>query len=198
MSSVALDGISKKVGNGEFTCFWEDLWATNKRQMDLFPRLYSISLQHHKPICDCRVWDGDSWTWQLDWQRQFFQWEEESFFDLQYLINQAMITGNQGGHYWWKHSNSGTFSVKSIMNAIPTSQAVSENEMVARKVWRGLVPSKAKLLVWFLILRRLNTKERLHRLNTLVCPTFCKYPKTSAADLKSILYIGMFMEHTNR
>ena len=57
--------------------------------------------------------------------------------------------------------------MKSCINAIPASQSISENELVASKVWRGPAPSKAELLVWFLILGRLNTRDRLRRLNVL-------------------------------
>ena len=35
------------------------------------------------------------------------------------------------------------------------------------KVWRGLCPPKAELLVWLLLLGRINTKDRLQRLSVL-------------------------------
>ena len=35
----------------------------------------------------------------------------------------------------------------------------------ASQVWRSLTPPKSELLLWFLVQGKLNTKERLHRLN---------------------------------
>ena len=78
-----------------------------------------------------------------------------------------MIIENQEDQHWWHHSSSGTFSVMSFINAFPATQAIYEYDKVSSKVWCGLVPTKAKLLVWLLIHGRLNTKERLHRQNIL-------------------------------
>ena len=50
LRDVVLDGICKGIGNANSTYFWEDVWIVNKRLMDLFPYLYSISLQQHKLI----------------------------------------------------------------------------------------------------------------------------------------------------
>ena len=42
----------------------------DKRLMDLFLRLYTISLQHHKAISECGVWeDGVSLNRHFEWRR---------------------------------------------------------------------------------------------------------------------------------
>ena len=38
---------------------------------------------------------------------------------------------------------------------------------VIRKVWQGLAPPRAELLTWFVLLGRLNTKDRLIKLNVI-------------------------------
>ena len=55
----------------------------------------------------------------------------------------------------------------SFINAFQASQFISKYDKVASEVWHGLAPTKAELLVWLLIRGRLNTKERLHRLNIM-------------------------------
>ena len=38
----------------------------------------------------------------------------------------------------------------------------------AKMVWKGLAPPRVELLVWFILLGRLNTKDRLCRFNYIV------------------------------
>ena len=72
MERLALIGIRMLVWNGNKTWLWEDLWLGDKKLMDLFLRLYSISLQQRTPVAECGVWDGSNWIWNLVWRRQFF------------------------------------------------------------------------------------------------------------------------------
>ena len=39
-----------KVGRGDKVRFWEDVWASNSSFKTLFPRLYSISLNHGQKV----------------------------------------------------------------------------------------------------------------------------------------------------
>ena len=121
LESVALNGIKRFAGDGNATWLWEDIWIGDKKLMDLFPRLYSISVQHRTSIAECGIWDGSSWVWNFEWQRQFFQWELDSFSQLQKILNQPLMCRNREDQIWWHFDNFGTFSVKSFLNAIHES-----------------------------------------------------------------------------
>ena len=70
----------------------------------------------------------------------------------------------------WNVDKKGEFSVKSI------SQLLMEKRTHAidfkafrftRSIWKGLVPLKVEILTWSVLLGRVNTKDRLHRLGIL-------------------------------
>ena len=79
----------------------------------------------------------------------------------------------------WKFDKKGDFFVKS------TSQLLMEKTHAARfnafsftrSIWKGLIPLKVEILTWFMLLGRVNTKDRLHRLGILpqeqIKCTFC-------------------------
>ena len=64
----------------------------------------------------------------------------------------------------WRFDASGSFSVKSFSLQVFRSAApllpIFDH---AKVVWRGLAPPRVELLVWFILLERLNTKDRLRK-----------------------------------
>lgn len=43
-----------------------------------------------------------------------------------------------------------------------------EDKLQGRNVWRGVATLKAELLLWFILQERLNTKDRLRKLNCIM------------------------------
>ena len=161
-------GVHVLVGNGRNTLLWEDLWVGEMRLMQRFPRLYAISLQRQTSIADCGLWDGGRWHWSLLWRREFFQWELDLFNQFQQVLEQAQLTENQEDRSWWRFHNSGRYSVHSFLKKVYEQKGlVSHNTSFAACVWKGVAPPKVELLLWFILLGRLNTKDRLLWLNIL-------------------------------
>ena len=82
----------------------------------------------------------------------------------------------------WSFDKNGEFSVKSLSKQIMEKrvQPVGINAFsFTKSIWKGLVPPKVEILTWFVLLGRVNTKSRLHRLGILaqdqsLC-TFCGF-----------------------
>ncbi|MCH80987.1 LINE-1 reverse transcriptase like [Trifolium medium] len=58
-------GVSKVLGNGNATSFWNDVWVRNQSLAVVFPRLYSISLQHQMKLSQMGSVEEDGWRWIL-------------------------------------------------------------------------------------------------------------------------------------
>lgn len=74
--------------------------------------------------------------------------------------------------------------MKSFTNEIWSQSQIINN---VRGVWMGVAPPRAELLVWFVIQEKLNTRNRLRRLNLLseeedICP-FSKKEKEMVKHL---------------
>ncbi|PNX59297.1 putative TIR-NBS-LRR resistance protein, partial [Trifolium pratense] len=71
--------VGKKVGRGDATSFWNEVWIGNQSLRQRFPRLFGISSQQNDVIKDMgRMMDG-RWHWEFTWRRERFVWEEEHY-----------------------------------------------------------------------------------------------------------------------
>ena len=90
------------------------------------------------------------------------------FIRLQEVHDQVVMSENQQDKSWWCFHSSGKFSAQSFMKHIYEQKEVaSHNTSISAKMWKGVAPLKAELLLWFILLGRLNTNDRLYWLNIL-------------------------------
>ncbi|XP_057760238.1 uncharacterized protein LOC130980595 [Arachis stenosperma] len=115
-----INGLSMEIGDGRGTRFREDVWLRGGTQKDLFPRLFSVLNQRGSVIGDCGFWDGLEWKWNFQWRRQLFQWELD-------LVNQL-------------------YETLRLVETLPEDIA---SYSFTRIVWKGLVPPRVELFIWF-------------------------------------------------
>ncbi|XP_052114173.1 uncharacterized protein LOC107478348 [Arachis duranensis] len=141
-----IDGLAIEVGDGRTTKFWEDTWLQIEKLKDCYPRLFFISNQKGSPIGDCGFWDRIEWIWHFQWRRELHQWESETLDQLLYALQ----------------------SVGLIAEVQDRVEATMDEEILRyrfiKEIWRGLVPPRVELFSWFALIGRINTKDRLSRL----------------------------------
>ena len=87
------------------------------------------------------------------------------------------------------HSNSLKFLSLSLSLSLSSLALIPYTQFCANQVWQNLVPAKAELLVWFLVQGRLNTKERLHRLQVLINnDTMCPICNLGVENLSHLFF----------
>lgn len=59
----------KKLGKGDGTFFWGDLWVGERCLKDLFPRLYRLSCHKESRVSEMGSWVEGVWKWDLQWSR---------------------------------------------------------------------------------------------------------------------------------
>lgn len=52
------NAVSKKVGNGKNTRFWQEVWFGDRSLKEAFPRMFSLASEKHSLISDLGCWDG--------------------------------------------------------------------------------------------------------------------------------------------
>ena len=125
-------------------------------------------MQKQSLIADCGFWEGVEWLWIFQWRKEFFEWERQSFYDLKYFLLQVVLSADAHDQVVWRHNPSGLFSVRSFVDQylkIQDSQMQAHNNF--KNIWKGIKPPRMELLVWFVIIGRLNTKDRFARFNIL-------------------------------
>ena len=61
--------LSWKLGCGDKVKFWEEVWVGSSDLKSLFPRLFSLSLNHGQTVGEVGVWINSDWRWRLTWRR---------------------------------------------------------------------------------------------------------------------------------
>jgi len=64
---VFIKGLNMKLGNGKSIRFWTDKLIDEKPLKDLFPELFSISVQHRASIFEISWFKGTIRRWRLGW-----------------------------------------------------------------------------------------------------------------------------------
>ena len=170
--------------------FWEDLWLGEVRLKEKFPRLFSISLQQLTPISECGSWDGSVWHWNLLWRMEFFIWELQFLQQLNEMLEQTRLFNDQVDKVWWPHDSSGRFSTQSMVKKLYEMKVLATQTVLNINIfWRGLVPPKAELLLWFALQGRLNIMDRLRRLGVLRNEDYrCVLCRQTEETLPHLLY----------
>jgi hypothetical protein len=156
---------SKKVGRGNNTVFWKNVWLGGISLQSRFPRLFGVSTQQDKLVCEVGRWDSGVWRWELEWRRNFFVWEEDLFHELMGLLDQATITLDDD-RWKWNPGADDAFSVKSTYMFLDhlllggTTRSSLET-FVFNFIWKSGVPSKVSALSWQVLLDRLPTRHNL-------------------------------------
>ena len=90
--------------------------------------------------------------------------------EIHQVLVEVHLNNSTNDRLIWKFDKNGTFSVKSVSQLLMEKRCQDDGVnsfSFAKSIWKGLVPPEVEILTWFVILRRLNTKVRLHRLGIL-------------------------------
>jgi hypothetical protein len=159
--------VSKKVGNGNRTKFWKDLWVGDQTLEVRFPRLFGISVQKDFFVCDVGGWEFGEWRWNLVWRRNFFVWEEQLLQDLLNLLAVARMS-NMDDRWICNPGSEDVFSVKSAYVFLDSlcylrPPLSSLESFVFKFIWKCGAPSKVSALSWQVALDRVPTRFNLWR-----------------------------------
>lgn len=70
-----MEMVRKIIGDGKAVLFWKDRWLGHDTLMDIFPRLFLISIMKIEAISALGGWVNEEWVWNLKWRRNIFEWE---------------------------------------------------------------------------------------------------------------------------
>ncbi|CAL5411220.1 unnamed protein product [Camellia sinensis] len=74
------------IGDGKNTLFWRGTWCNNLCLMEVFPRLYSLSLEKFDSVNVMHIRRNSEVEWNLNFRRSLFQWEVEDLNRLKLLL----------------------------------------------------------------------------------------------------------------
>ncbi|XP_015931391.1 uncharacterized protein LOC107457740 [Arachis duranensis] len=104
------------------------------------------------------------------WRRELFQWELELVNQLHERLRTVTLADGQEDYIVWKFDCKGIFSTNSVVKVLQSETLSAEvtSYSFTSAVWRGVVPPRIELFGWFVLVGRVNTKERLTRLGVIL------------------------------
>nr|GEV71698.1 RNA-directed DNA polymerase, eukaryota, reverse transcriptase zinc-binding domain protein [Tanacetum cinerariifolium] len=129
-----LGSIKKKVGNGENTMFWDELWNDEVLFKNLFPRLYALESVKNISVADKMAQPSLEYSFRRNIRGGAEQVQMASLLSLlEGLILPSMID-----RWMWSISGDGEFSVSSVRNYIDDKILcnISYFQTNAKELWR--------------------------------------------------------------
>ncbi|GKB81479.1 RNA-directed DNA polymerase, eukaryota, reverse transcriptase zinc-binding domain protein, partial [Tanacetum coccineum] len=158
---------TRKIGNGESTRFWNDVWCGISPLKEQYPRIFLLDTDK-----DCFISNRVSLP---DWHAVLRRVprggaEMSQFVALQAALGNVSLT-NQCDSWKWSIDGSGSFSVASIRSLVDHHTLDMDQEVTR---WNSFIPIKVNVFLWRLKLNKLPSRVNLDRkgieLDSMLCP----------------------------
>ncbi|XP_019418409.1 PREDICTED: uncharacterized protein LOC109329191 [Lupinus angustifolius] len=156
------EGVRRRVGSGQSTLFWRDIWVGGECLKNCFERLFQVTLNKDACISSMGEWRNGVWCWLLNWRRSLFLWEQDEVNDLLNKVEEVrLVQGNEDG-WLWVHDKNGTYSVRNAYKVLQ-NEVRNDNYLHYKRLWASKVPSKLKCFAWRLFVGGVPTWMNLAR-----------------------------------
>ncbi|XP_057803730.1 uncharacterized protein LOC131019067 [Salvia miltiorrhiza] len=161
------ENLSRHVGNGRDTKLWVDRWVGGKPLRFVFPRLFQLCENKNVSIEESGRWENGSWSWELKWRRELFEWEKWLVNDLIVIISDGFSCSGNSDEWRWKATKNGKFTTKSAYQIIAASRGETQSNQLSHdvlaKVWEAPAPHKVKVTAWRCLRNRVATCYNLFK-----------------------------------
>ena len=156
------NNVSRLLGDGINTNFWEVVWISGVSLKESFSRLFELSVEKWVSVFDMFKlgWGKNGEVWK--WRRKLFVWEEEKVGELCLLLHSVILQVDKEDGWAWKLEKTNFYSVRSAYN-FQTAQHIVDNPVDVQSLWQKDIPLKVVIFAWRLFRNRLPTKDNLLR-----------------------------------
>ncbi|GKD82433.1 RNA-directed DNA polymerase, eukaryota, reverse transcriptase zinc-binding domain protein, partial [Tanacetum coccineum] len=151
-----MDFMHIKLGNGDSTAFWEDLWCADGRLKDRYPRAYSLETCKSITVSSKLMHPSLAHSFRRDPRGGV---EKSQLEELTVAIQAVSLTSTRD-RWVWALNGSGDFSVSSIRNLID-SRVLPKGDLKTK--WIRHVPIKVNIFAWKVMTNSLPTRFNISR-----------------------------------
>ena len=90
---------------------------------------------------------GGEWKWNLEWRRDFFEWELPLVDNLLKELEKSQLKQGIKDFLSWKYDSDNGFTVKEAYKA-QIIFGVNQDKEAYSKIWNVFAPSKVMALGW--------------------------------------------------
>ncbi|KAJ0567858.1 putative RNA-directed DNA polymerase [Helianthus annuus] len=174
-----------KVGRGDKTLFWVDLWMGNEPLKDQFPSLYQLSAQKKAKVQEMytKITGGIIWDWA--WVRVPYSDSEKQEMDSLKDRLQQINVDNKEDIWVWRHNGDEEFNVKAVRYSL--GRYLDINTDPNAFYWNSWVTKKCSMFVWRAIVEKIPSAEALRNRGMNIQDITCKICGESEENAVHIL-----------
>ncbi|GJW95491.1 RNA-directed DNA polymerase, eukaryota, reverse transcriptase zinc-binding domain protein [Tanacetum coccineum] len=159
--------IKKKIGNGENSLFWEEVWKGDDTFKSLYPRIYALETSKNIIVAQKLAHDNMGCLFRRN-PRGGVEFQQYTCL----LSNlEGVILSDIHDRWFWSLSGSGEFSVAPVRRFIDYYMLP---EVSSKTKWIKVVPIKVNIHAWKVKLDCLPTRFNLSRrgvdIQSIICP----------------------------
>ncbi|KAJ0842900.1 putative reverse transcriptase zinc-binding domain-containing protein [Helianthus annuus] len=174
-----------KVGNGNKTRFWKDVWLEQQPLKDVYPELYRMAKDKDCTIASCLVGFRSNNQWGWEWiKAPSTTGEWEHLGNLMDRLTAHELNGSRD-EWTWSNSFGEKFSVKSIRMELMAGRPSSQ-QVTCSFVWNVWAPPKCNMLVWRALMGKIASKKGLVDRGVALPDTVCPRCGISEEDANHI------------
>ncbi|GKE67443.1 RNA-directed DNA polymerase, eukaryota, reverse transcriptase zinc-binding domain protein, partial [Tanacetum coccineum] len=155
-----------KLGNGESTLFWEDIWCEGGKLKDRFPRAYALESCKTITVGSKLVQPNLTYSFRRTPRGGAEQTQTDELAALMQPVTLSPISDRRT----WTLNSSGEFSVASVRNLIGIKM-LPKGGFKTR--WIRYVPIKVNILAWKVMTNSLPTRFNILRRGIDIDSIFC-------------------------
>ncbi|GJQ94395.1 RNA-directed DNA polymerase, eukaryota, reverse transcriptase zinc-binding domain protein [Tanacetum coccineum] len=159
--------IKRKLGNGEETSFWNELWLGENILKISHPRIYALELRKDISVAE----KLNLVSLDTSFRRKPRGGIEDEQFRSLALLSSHVLLPNSPDRWYWSLDGSGNFTVNSVRSYID-DMLLPKSDTPTR--WVKLIPIKINILAWKISLDCLPTRfilsSRGLEIDSLLCP----------------------------
>jgi len=157
--------VVRRVSNDRGTSFWKESWIGDQPLASTFPRLFNLSSYKEAKIGELCISSDGLVTWNFDWRREPFLWEQNLITNLLALLD-GFALGTFNDKWRWMPDDGGAFSVRSSYRVLEGILLLEYGlnaleESVFGGIWKSPTPSKVIAFSWMAFLDRIPTRSNL-------------------------------------
>ncbi|XP_071699026.1 uncharacterized protein [Rutidosis leptorrhynchoides] len=165
----------RKVGNGNTTSFWNDLWVGNVEFKNRFKRLAHLETNLESTVGSRVLGTGAEQRFNGSWIREPSGRAKGELEELQGLLRSVILQSDKPDSWCWNMCNSGTFKTKILAEHIDSKILHVNSSSSSETIRNSLVPKKVEVFIWRVLKGRIPVLIELDKrgvdLNSVRCPT---------------------------
>lgn len=166
------NGLCWRLGEGNYTHFWEENWHGQGIFQERFADLFRLSEQKGMTLMEVGKWVDGKWIWDFKWSENVTGEKASQLATMVGIASSTTPIRGRSDAWCWVRERDGIYSVKSAYDSLCYPD-VEREEACFKLLWKIGATSNALSVGWKVLLNRIQTRDNLMRRQIPITDPLC-------------------------